>query len=440
MLQEQPEMPISQIKVKDRARKKFDEGKLQELMASISRKGVQTPVVVALEEIDGKQETVLVAGGRRMMASLRLGRATIPYRWMKDCSAIERKRIELEENVVRDDLHWTEKNKLIAEIAEMEAKERGTARGDPTAFKMKELEEKTGEDVSTLTQRVRFHKEMEARPELAEKVRHMNMSAAMRQFEQLKVSQNIQQLAAQGKIITSEDYLLGDCTELIKKVKDESVQMLLSDTPFAIPDLEGDRGDNQQYTQQLNATDNLTREQMVTIINKMAPEWWRTLKPSGHIWLFFGWDVYEHLYQTLTLQGFIMERVPVIWDKGQTTGAFKGYAGAPCYEQIMIGHKPPRQRRFAEPFKNLLTIPKLFKPVPKDGRSHPFEKPVDLLSWMIKQSTNAGEIVMDNFAGTGASWEAAKQLGRSYIGHEIDKDHYWKGMDRRAKLDAKTKG
>lgn len=46
---------------------------------------------------------------------------------------------------------------------------------------------------------------------------------------------------------------------------------------------------------------------------------------------------------------------------------------------------------------------------------HPCEKPVDLLSDLIKTSTRAGDIVLDCFAGSGATGIAAKATGRRAV-------------------------
>ena len=55
---------------------------------------------------------------------------------------------------------------------------------------------------------------------------------------------------------------------------------------------------------------------------------------------------------------------------------------------------------------------------------HPAQKPIRLLKHLISISTNPGDIVFDPFMGVGSSGVAAKELGREYIGCEIDKAYY----------------
>jgi site-specific DNA-methyltransferase (adenine-specific) len=56
------------------------------------------------------------------------------------------------------------------------------------------------------------------------------------------------------------------------------------------------------------------------------------------------------------------------------------------------------------------------------GGVHKTEKPVELLSLIIRTSCPEGGLVGDFFAGSGAAGEAAMRAGRRYFGCEIDDD------------------
>lgn len=60
----------------------------------------------------------------------------------------------------------------------------------------------------------------------------------------------------------------------------------------------------------------------------------------------------------------------------------------------------------------------------KDLYEHPTIKPIDIIKNLIINSSNADYIVADFFLGSGTTCVAAKELGRQYIGFEIDKDFY----------------
>ena len=53
-------------------------------------------------------------------------------------------------------------------------------------------------------------------------------------------------------------------------------------------------------------------------------------------------------------------------------------------------------------------------------RSHPTQKPLSVMLWILDSCTAAGDVVVDPYAGTGTTLRAAKDLGRKAIGIEID--------------------
>jgi len=55
---------------------------------------------------------------------------------------------------------------------------------------------------------------------------------------------------------------------------------------------------------------------------------------------------------------------------------------------------------------------------------HPFEKPIPLLERLISIFTIPGTVVFDPFFGSGSTLKAARNLGRHYIGCEIDHKYY----------------
>ena len=55
---------------------------------------------------------------------------------------------------------------------------------------------------------------------------------------------------------------------------------------------------------------------------------------------------------------------------------------------------------------------------------HPTQKPVALCEYLIKTYTNENEIVLDNCMGSGTTGIACLNLGRKFIGIELDKKYY----------------
>ena len=60
----------------------------------------------------------------------------------------------------------------------------------------------------------------------------------------------------------------------------------------------------------------------------------------------------------------------------------------------------------------------------KDRRIHPTQKPVVLMKKIIKHLTEEGDTIFDPFMGSGTTGVACAQLGRKFIGIEIDEEYY----------------
>lgn len=68
---------------------------------------------------------------------------------------------------------------------------------------------------------------------------------------------------------------------------------------------------------------------------------------------------------------------------------------------------------------NILRVPSL-KGASKEKCGHPSQKPIDLIEKLILCSTDAGDLVIDPFLGSGTTAAAAKNLNRQWIGIEKD--------------------
>ena len=66
-----------------------------------------------------------------------------------------------------------------------------------------------------------------------------------------------------------------------------------------------------------------------------------------------------------------------------------------------------------------------FNVVPnRKGKLHSTQKPVELLSYLIKTYSNEGDVVLDNCMGSGSTGEACINLNRDFIGIELFEDTY----------------
>lgn len=57
-------------------------------------------------------------------------------------------------------------------------------------------------------------------------------------------------------------------------------------------------------------------------------------------------------------------------------------------------------------------------------KQHPTQKPVPLMKWCSDLITNEGDTVFDPFMGSGTTGVACMQMGRNFIGCELDKGYF----------------
>ena len=58
------------------------------------------------------------------------------------------------------------------------------------------------------------------------------------------------------------------------------------------------------------------------------------------------------------------------------------------------------------------------------NKQHPTEKPVDLMKLYVENSSQVGDTVLDPFMGVGSTGVACKELGRNFIGVELDEQYF----------------
>ena len=205
---------------------------------------------------------------------------------------------------------------------------------------------------------------------------------------------------------------LGDCVDVIgKEVK--KVDCLITDPPYFTP-----------------ATISSTRRKLSRSLGNTGvfQSWMKLLaekiegilSPSSHYYIFCDGRSYPFIYTAF----YEMSRDSrnLVWDKGR---ALLGRTWRRQHELILFGIMPEGKSIDTGDGDIILN-----KMVGINDRSHPAEKPVELLERLILKSTNENDIVFDPFCGTGSSGVACKINNRKYIGCDISEDFINIAKDR----------
>lgn len=436
------EMTVEKIDIQhvfiapDRARKDF--GDVEQLAQSIRDQGLINPILVRRLP-NGPKPYELIAGERRFRAFCMAGVGPlIPAHVKDEVSDLELKVYELEENVQRKNLSWKEESENLRQIHELRQK---LALENQQKWTLENTAEVVGRSKGLVSQQINLAKKLQERPDLAAKVQHLPLHPAIREIQQIEEAERFERLAKAKKSALSEteqegttktepdlDFQLCDALGYLSTLADESVDLILTDPPFGLEDIEtmrqARRGSvTQSYTSKLSETDNMTKSSVVELMAKVLPEFGRVLRPGSHFYIFFEFGSISHLVDLMPKE-LVVEWPLLIWDKGRTTTTFTGYNYPSCAEAILFGYKAPRSRRLQKASKQILT----YAPLHSKDKVHPFQKPEALLMFLITQSSFIGQTVLDPFAGSGSTLKAALKCGRLGRGCEPNRDNFCKAQ------------
>lgn len=129
------------------------------------------------------------------------------------------------------------------------------------------------------------------------------------------------------------------------------------------------------------------------------------------------------------LMGHFAESIKelIIWDKVNAQPAIGAGVMNSQYEMIIVfQNSAPRSRKFETAQFDRGTISNLWqiKRGRKANKDHGAIFPTTLAETVISNFTRPGATVLDPFMGTGTTGAVCEELGRKFIGIEIDEDYY----------------
>ena len=146
------------------------------------------------------------------------------------------------------------------------------------------------------------------------------------------------------------------------------------------------------------------------------------LKPGGSIIIFNAWRNMGEIATALENCGCLVKEM-IQWQKTNPMPRNRDrlYVTACEFAIWATNGKGWTFNRQRETYEN--TIFK-YPIVSAKQRVHPTQKPVELLQDLIAIHSNPGDLVLDPFAGSGSTLVAARNLGRRYLGFEVDETFY----------------
>lgn len=120
-----------------------------------------------------------------------------------------------------------------------------------------------------------------------------------------------------------------------------------------------------------------------------------------------------------------------VWLKPNSMPQLTGDRPSQAHECIVIGHSPDTRLRWNGGGKRALWV----HGVERKKRGHPTPKPEGLISTLVGQFTDVGELVLDPFAGSGTLGRVCKDMGRRAILIERS-EHYCEVIAQRLRQES----
>ena len=205
----------------------------------------------------------------------------------------------------------------------------------------------------------------------------------------------------------------GDCIELIKRLPNNSVDLIVTDPPYTMTK----RGKSCRPNWMPN---NMGENVFVGSIPE--PEIWfkecyRVLKDQTHFYTFCNTnDILKYL-EVAKKVGFKLHNIITMI---KDTGMPNRWYLKNC-ELILFFRKGK-----AKPINDMTSRDWIMVEMPKqkNGKLHITQKPLDLIQRLITNSSKEGDIVLDLFMGSGTTGVACTRTNRSFIGIEIDENYF----------------
>jgi site-specific DNA-methyltransferase (adenine-specific) len=192
----------------------------------------------------------------------------------------------------------------------------------------------------------------------------------------------------------------GCCLKILPQLAAASVNFILTDPPYIVGyesrDGRSVRNDNNDAW-----------------LKPAFAEMYRVLTPDSFCVSFYGWPKADLFLQAYRAAGF------------KVAGHFsfpKRYTSSTRY--VRYQHESAHLLVKGIPAEPKDTIGDVIDWSYSGNKLHPTQKPLSVLTPIIETFSGPGDTVLDPFAGSGSSLLAAKMLGRSWLGIELDSKYH----------------
>lgn len=221
---------------------------------------------------------------------------------------------------------------------------------------------------------------------------------------------------------------LGDSYKLIKQIPTASVDLILTDPPYNLsPYSTG----NIKLSWRKDINNNVADWDKVEFKpSDWVDEFKRILKPTGNIFGFTSYNLMGKWHEAFDPEFDTFQFV--VWHKTNPVPKVLRAGFLNSCELIVCMWNKRHTWNFSNQreMHNFIETPICMGPERIKNPFHPTQKPIRVLEHIIKIASKEGDMIFDPFMGVGSTGVAALNLGRKFIGIEID-EKYFKAAENR---------
>lgn len=222
--------------------------------------------------------------------------------------------------------------------------------------------------------------------------------------------------------MTDCNLFLGDCLEKMKDIPDNSIDLIITSPPYE--DIAG-----AGYTS--NTKDVLFMKLYADFLDKVFIEYYRLLKPTGQVFFNIKSKTLDKSLRPphwiLFLESFdkFILKSEIIW---KYSGSFDSTKSRFHLDYEFIYHFSKTHNininedvGINDPLTSVWYVP---HSISKEDRVHPTQMPQALSDRIVMLSAKKGDMILDNFMGSGTTGISAKKYNCNFIGIELNPDNF----------------
>ena len=228
-----------------------------------------------------------------------------------------------------------------------------------------------------------------------------------------------------------------DCIIGMKTIPDETIDLVVTDPPFAINFKAKKANYNRTASRVLSGYNEINVEDYYKFTNNWMLQVKRILKKSGSMYVFSGWNNLKDILTALDVNGFTTIN-HIIWK--YQFGVVTAKKFVTSHYHCLFVCKNDKMRKFF-PYSRFKKNAKT-----SDGKSlhyrdkedvwiikreywtgddkTPTKLPAEIIKKILQYSSEKNDLILDPFLGSGQVAVISKMLGRKYLGFEIIKSYY----------------